>query len=381
MPRRIATATGPHLHEPVAPRRAALSARAARWVIAVAVVVALLPLGWLGLDVFVTHEVQKAFDIFSEGYQATFADVSVQPTRLGATVHEAKLVKPGAGGEKDPYFYAQKVQVGFSWRRLMRGELVTYVDAQKPKVSLILAKQRAKEQLQLEVPDVQRKLKELMDVKVDQVHIKDGELLLVDTTAASAPRLWVHHLEAALDNLEPSPKSEEKLPSTLTLKARFQSSATLTAMLTADPHQMAKTFTGRAELENLKLAELHGLVASKTGLTVDRGTLNLVADVTAQNGVLNGTLKPHVTDAHVTQGAPGADHAINAAFADSAVTLLADRSDGRKTISTVIPLRGTINRPTVDFGPLVLSVLRNAFAIGLDEQWQQPQAEPSPPAR
>jgi hypothetical protein len=56
---------------------------------------------------------------------------------------------------------------------------------------------------------------------------------------------------------------------------------------------------------------------------------------------------------------------LQAGLVDATVSLLSDRVPAREAVAGIIPFSGEITRPDAQILPAVLSVVRNAFVIGL----------------
>src|SRR5204863_8781204 len=50
---------------------------------------------------------------------------------------------------------------------------------------------------------------------------------------------------------------------------------------------------------------------------------------------------------------------------DAAVKLVSDRVPGRNAVTTVVPIKGTLNGPYVQIWPAIFGVMRNVFVQGL----------------
>lgn len=332
---------------------------------------------WFSLDTIATWQTRKAMDQLT-GYRTTFSDVELEPFKLAVTIRNLKVVKESAGGDEQPVFACERLRAGLAPRQLFRGHIVGAGELHNPRVFLINARDKGERQIEPETPHLDEVLEKMIPVKVDRLTVKNGDLTFIDKTVPELPRIRMTEIDATLENLATRPALAEGQPTMIALSALLQRSGRLTGFLTADPLAQGIFFAGRFELKGLKLRELREMVAAKTGVQPAKGTLDLYAEVTAENGRLRGGIKPILKDAEVEAGKDNLGDRLKATFADAALDLMKDEVPGRHAVATIIPIHGTINDPKAQLWPTVLGVVRNAFVLGVNEGYASlppPQAE------
>jgi hypothetical protein len=215
---------------------------------------------------------------------------------------------------------------------------------------------------------------------VARVGVKAGEIHFVDKTEADFPRIWLHDVEATLENLATRVALEKGAPTILAVSGIAQKSAVLSAYVTTDPLAKGLFFAGRFRVANLELTEFKNIVSSETGMRFDKGTLELFAEFDCRDGVLSGGVKPIIRNAHLVQGKPGLLNLLKTVVADAALNLFSDRIEGRNSVATVIPISGRITGPDLQVWPAVVGVIRNSFVQGVSESYAHlppPQAKES----
>ena len=273
----------------------------------------------------------------------------------------------------------ERVQLGIYGRELLHMHLVATIEVDKPRLNLIAAKAETEQQLDPKIPDLSAKLEKIMPLKVDRVQVREAAMLFTDKTKPEFPNIWIHKVDATLENLATRAALSRGEPTSVALSGTIQDSGELSAFLTADPLAKGLFFAGRASIQNFQLNELSRTMASETGLSVSEGTLDLFAEFDCRAGQLEGGVKPVLKNVKVVQGKKGLGNAVKAVLADAAVKVLSDRVEQRDAVATVIPLRGDINNPEIQLWPAVIGVLRNAFVIGVSESYARlPMAEANP---
>jgi hypothetical protein len=346
---------------------------ARRLAIAVLVVVALVVATRLIIDPIAAHETRKALAQM-KGFRGDFArvHVSVFPPRYSIT--RLKLTEAG-GAERAPLFFADAVDVGVDWRRLLHGEVGVGARVLGPKITVTPQKAEAHEPAR--APDVSRQLRDAFPLEIERVEILQGEILYKDTSSPGAPEVWIHRLALTAENLATRKRLTGARPATVSARGLVADSGKMDLFVSADPLASPLAFAGRLEVVGLKLAELYQLIEPKTKLHVPKGTLNVFAEFTAKDGRLHGGIKPVLKNVEVSAGEGGPWNAVKAWAANLGVKMASDRVPERNAVATTVPISGRLADPDVQLWPAVLGVVRNAFVEGVASGFSQlppPQA-------
>ena len=330
---------------------------------------ALFLLIFYGLDPVVEWQTRKRLAMFAPQYTVTYEDARLQPTKLNYVITRVKFMKESAGGEKEPYLYIDRMEMSIYGRELLNGHLVATLEFQKVRMNLIAAKAKSDQQLEAEVPDFSEKLEALFALTVDRVEVRDGEVMFIDKSNKDFPKIWIHAIDGTLENLATRAALARGEPTTLALSGTLQDSGQLSVFVNADPLAKGLSFAGRANLLGFELKELGKTMASESGLTVSKGTLDVFAEFNCKAGRLAGGIKPVLKDVEVEQGKPGVANALKAVLADTAVNVLSNKKGDLDTVATVVPIHGDLTSPDVQLWPAVIGVIRNAFVIGVTESY------------
>ncbi|HET7753606.1 MAG TPA: DUF748 domain-containing protein [Anaeromyxobacteraceae bacterium] len=300
----------------------------------------------------------------TQNYRGRFIDVDVSLHDLSYTIRGLRIEKLSAGGSALPFFEAERVDVGVYWRELLHGNLVAAIRLLRPKLNLVAAEQKRERQLE-ESGKVGFQVAELAPVRLDRVEVQEGQVLFVDATAKERPELWLHGVEATLENFATRKALGEGQPTVLALRGVLQRSGKVTLFATMDPLAKSLTFSGQARLEGLKLVELGELLVAKTGINAKGGTMDMSARFVAENGAIRGGVRPVLKNPEVGQGKPGLWEKLKAGLVDISLDLFSDDIPGRDGVATTIPIRGEVDAPQAQAVPTILGIVRNAFVTGL----------------
>jgi hypothetical protein len=272
-------------------------------------------------------------------------------------------------------------------KELLRGHVVARIDLDRPKLNLVQARDEREEAAEAarpgrdaadvaarsagkpgqeahETPQIGRKLAELSPFLVDRVQIRGGEILWIDAREPKKSRIWLHAIEATLENFASRPALARGEPTVLAARGTLQESGRLSFFATADPLAKKLTFAGQGRLEGLRLAELGELLAAKQEVVPDKGRLDMSIRFRAVEGRLSGGVRPFLQDAGTRPAAPGLGPRLNSFLADASLEIFKDEVPGREAVGTTIPIsgRGRSRPPARPDDP---RVIRNAFVRGL----------------
>jgi hypothetical protein len=334
-----------------------------------AILAGVLLLGRLALNPFAARHTRQVLESL-KGYRGSFDDVSVSLWNLSYTIGGLKLVQvptPPGASEKRPFFYAQRIRIGLHWRDLIhKRELVGTVELDKPKLNLIVGPSEDTSQTKVVDPALGDKIKRLSPLEVERLELKGAEITFTDDTAATSPAIWLHELDATLENFATRVGLTHGEPTTLAASGTLQKSGQVSVFLTADPLDKKLAFAGRAAVEGLLLTDVGNFLVNKADLAPRKGSIDIYAEFDAHDGVIAGGVKPILKDVEVKPAKDGLGPKLKAWIADAALNIFSDRVPGRNATAAVIPMSGTISGPKPQLWPAVWGVLRNAFVTGIE---------------
>ena len=339
------------------------------WLAAVPLTLVLgLVLVFAFLDPIATYATRRALGTL-KGFSTDFADVSLKPFPLTYEIARLKLVEEPALGAA-PLWYAEKTRIELSFLNLLRGRIVGNARIESPKISYVIRKpvqQEIKEtQAKLEPPfrRLAKALESLPPSRIERVEVVDGEMVVEDHREPNRPRFWVHGMDASMENFASNRALSRGRATVIAGSATLMKTGQTSLFISADPLTLPPHFAGRFQVDGLQLADLHQVLASKTGIALPKGEFGLFASFKTEQGHLEGGIKPVLEGMDAKPAEKGIGPKIKAALADVTIDLLKSK-DGEEKVATVIPIRGNLNGPEVQVWPSILGVVRNAFVEGL----------------
>ncbi len=312
----------------------------------------------LALQPLVERRLHHALESM-HGMRGTFARVELNLLHLHAAIRDLRIDSVRSG-KPAPFLYVQRAEAGLYWSELVRGHLVMGVSLERPKVYILPSKEPGKP---LDIAAEMRKIP--LPLRMDRAEIRGGEVVWVNVRDPDKPSLWLHDVEATLENFASRDALSRGEPSILAASGTLQESGKLSVFASADPLAKALTFAGEGRLQGLRLVELGDLLRAAADITPTQGTLDASARFVAKGSHLTGGLRPVAKNPAVQQAKPGLGAKIKAALADLSLEIFSDRVPGRNAVATTIPIRGDLSNPNAPLWPTVFGIFRNAFVTGL----------------
>ncbi len=335
----------------------------------------------LALDPVATHYARKALAGLNEdGYEATFADVSVSGV-LPLSYAIRGLTITEAAQRTEPFFRSDEVRFEVSWRPLLDKKVVAsrvLLDHPTVMVAASADGARSGKASRRSLPEAAAAaLNSIAPLRADRVEVRRGEVILVDPARAGAATARIHHVEGTLDNVVTRADLAGGQPVTAAATGTLQKSGDVRFSLSADPWKNGLTFTGRLEVGNLKLSDLYGLAQAASDPQNARATLDVLASFEVEDGDIAGGVKASTQDVR----APVDEAAVvqmKGALADKSLTIAQDAAPGQEPGSGIVPIRGKATDSQARLWPTAAAVMRNAFVEGLAFALAQIAAAPPP---
>lgn len=300
-----------------------------------------------------------------------YQQLSVSLFPPGIELHNLTLAEQPRVGQEPPLLFAERVRGHLRVGQLLRGEFVVRARMDAPKFSYVVRKSVEREveetarRLEEPVQELLRLVRTLPPLSVERLEVRDGELLIVEAREEGSPSVWVHKLEATVENLPTSAERSGGMPTLLAASGTVQRSGELSLFLTLDPFQSQPTFAGRMRLAGQQLSDFSALTKAKADVIIPKGEMDLSAIFVAREGRILGSLKSEVKNADFKAADEDFGSKLKAALGDAALSLFERDKQGEDRLATVVPINGRLKSPDVGLGAAVTGVLRNAFVEGI----------------
>lgn len=320
------------------------------------------------------------------GYAGSFEDAHVSIIPLFQ--YEVTKLKLEPSDRSRPTLYAEDMVASLDWKWLLRRKI--RIAASVFKGNLVLRETQGKAGTAT-IPDLSGIITRLAPGQLHRVQVRHSELTYVfrnekdekgkEQQAAegrsTVPKLWIHDVEATIENLATRPEFVEGA-TTFAMTGTLNKSGKMTLFATADPLAKGITFAGQMAIKGFDLRDAYNLVDSKSDVAFGKGTLDLLARFGCKAGKLTGAVQPVIKNAEIKAAKEDFGTKVKAWAANLGVDLLSDRVPGRNAVSTVVPIEGNLTDPQIQLWPTIFGVFRNAFVQGIGETFSHlppPRAE------
>ena len=339
-----------------------------RLLIAAAAIVLLLLGLRIALPFWLTDYVNRTLSQL-EGYEGRVEGIDLHLWR-GAYQIEGPAIRrtepPSAGA---PLFEAEVIDLSISWRGLLRGALVGDVMLRRPVLNFVDVPGEA-DQTGAGRP-WQEVARDLMPLHVDYFAVVDGEVHWRNFQSEPPVDVYLQQIELTARNLRNTLGKGDELPATISGEALAMNSGRLELDAAADPLDQPPDFDLDARLLGTQLPELNPWLRAYTGLDAAGGELDMVLELTAQDGELSGYLKPLARNIDLVSAQQ--DPALLDRLYESAAALLGEllENQPRDQLATRVPIEGRLDDAEVGVWPTLVNVLRNAFIEAFQPRFEE----------
>jgi uncharacterized protein DUF748 len=309
----------------------------------------------LALPSWARNKTREALDGL-DGARGDFQDVEVTLFPLRYTVTRLKVTQDDAV-LKQPFFYAERLEVTLRASSLLRGVLAGSVQADRVKFVLEQPKPGGDGRM----PPLSKLLP--MKAVVERLQLHASEVLYVWVREKGRPSLWFHGIEATLENLGSRPGLTEG-PMELVAVGTIGGKGAARVTVTARPHAERLTFHATANLDGFDPAQMNAYLSATKDVTVTPGVFATRMRLRSEAGRLRGVVDPQLRDSGL-QGSGDLGSALKALFGKVAMTMTGP-TEGTGP-GGAIAVTDDLTDPKLQLAPVLEKVVENGFILGLQE--------------
>jgi hypothetical protein len=328
---------------------------------ALAVLVVVLGAARLALPSVLTWYVNRTIDQ-SPLYDGKIGDIDVHLWRGAYTIEDIRLLKT-TGNVPVPLFAARRVDLALQWGALLHGRVVGRIAVDQPELNFVDGEEEGEDQTGAGGPWL-KIIDELFPFQINSAVVRDGSVHF--RAFATDPPLDVAltQVEATLENLGNINDDITPLNATVEATALAMGHAPVELEVKLDPTSYRPTFELALRLLRLDVTKTNDLVRAYGGFEFESGWFDLVVELDANEGALEGYVKPLYRNLQVLSLSQDlAEDNVLQVFWEALVGGVSEllENQPRNQFATVIPFTGQIEDPKVDILSTIFNVLRNAF--------------------
>lgn len=302
-------------------------------------------------------------------YEGSVGNVDVALYRGAYEIHD--LVMRKRGGRVPVHFLdAPLVDVSVQWLELLHGKLVGEMLLEQPQLNFVAGPTEAERQTGVAGEGQWRRLvKGLFPAKFNRVEVRDGSIHFRNFKADGTVDVFVKNVDLVAGNLEDTQHTNAKRAGRVEMRGRFEGSGNLILHSTVEPDADEPSFDCDLIIRDADLRAWNDFLRAYAGIDVERGKLNLYAELHAENGAFHGYLKPFFKDVEVLGWSKLVEQSpLTSAWeviVEGLLQVFRSRS-GDDDVASRIPIAGSVNDGGAEFWPALGSAFYNAFIEGLE---------------
>jgi uncharacterized protein involved in outer membrane biogenesis len=333
-----------------------------RILVATLVVLAVILIGVrLALPTWLRWYVNRTIDR-STVYQGTIGDVDIHLLTGGYTIRDIQLSKV-TGNVPVPFFTAKRLDLHLEWNALLHGKLVGQVVMVQPELNFVDSKDAASSQTSGGGPWLQV-LSELFPFDINSCIIKNGAIHFRAFDTNPPVDVYLASLHADIENLTNIHHDTAPLVTSVKASALAMGQAKFEFEMKLNPFSYKPSFELAVRLIGLDVTQINGLTQAYGDFDFKRGTFDLVTELNARAGTLQGYVKPLFRRVQVFSLKQDIQNDNPLQFFWQAlvgVTSQVFKNQQRDQLATLIPVSGSLEGPQTDILSTVGNVLKNAF--------------------
>jgi hypothetical protein len=296
-------------------------------------------------------------------YEGRIGDITLNLWRGAYSIADIRLIKK-TGNVPTPLFYAKRLELAIQWDAILHGKMVGQVVMEKPELNFVDASDDSESQTGAGGPWLQT-LTALFPFQLNSMQIHDGTIHFRSYKREKPVDVYLSNLEASVDDLTNVQNRTTPMLTTVRAKALAMDQAKFEFRMKMDPFSYRPTFQLAVRLIGLDVTKINDLALTYGQFDFKRGWFDLVIEVDASEGQLQGYAKPLFRSLKVfdiVDDLKNDDNPVQyfwQALLGVATGLLKNQS--RDQFGTLIPFTGDLSEPDTDILSTIGNILRNAF--------------------
>ena len=295
-------------------------------------------------------------------YDGKIGDIDVHLWRGAYSIEDIRLVKT-TGNVPVPLFHAKRLDLAIEWRALFSGKIVGRVAIEQPELNFVDAGEKGESQTGVGGPWL-KILEDLFPFKINSLYVNQGSIHFRAFDTEPPLDMYIADLNAAILNLSNIHDDVTPLISTVEARGMVLGHAPLEYKMKFDPFSYRPTFNLAVRLIGLDVTKTNALTRAYGAFDFERGWFDLVVEMDAKEGGVEGYVKPLFRDLRVLSLRQDIkeDNVIQFFWeALLGVTTGILKNPPRDQFGTVVNFTGDLSNPRLNILEILGNVLRNAF--------------------
>lgn len=296
------------------------------------------------------------------GFSVTIDDVDLAIIRGGVNF-EGVDVQELATETTVPFVYIDVADILFDWSALFHGKIVCEVKLDSLEVNFV---QRPGNPQDTSRVSMVKQLAEVPPLKVNLFEVKNGHISYKDFQAEPDVDIDIRDLYLKAENLSNAVAEEDTLPGKIFAEGTTIGGGALEAKANVNVMKEPADFDFNLNLEGADLVELNNFFQAYGKFDFQQGTISVVMEMAAADGIVDGYVKPELKNFDVIdkqeREEQGFFRNLYERIVGAGTKVLSVKED---KLATQIPIEGSIEGPTAQVIPTLYTLVKNAWVEGL----------------
>jgi len=296
-------------------------------------------------------------------YEGRIGDVTLHLWRGAYSISDIRLLKR-TGNVPVPLFSAKRLELAVQWNAILHRRIVAQVVFEQPQVNFVAPSDESEGQSGGGTAWLQV-IQQLSPFKINRTEIHNGAIHFRSYVQQKPVDVYLSHLEAQVGNLTNIQGQSTPRMATVDAKGLAMDQADFEFHMKLNPFSYRPDFKMAVLLQGLDVTALNDLAHTYGGFDFKGGWFDLVVEAQANEGQLEGYVKPLFRNLKIFDVVEDVKYDANALQffwqAILGVTTGILKNQPRDQFGTNIPFTGDLTQPNMDILGAIGNVLRNAF--------------------
>src|SRR5690554_1406066 len=269
-----------------------------------------------------------------------------------------------------PFFAADSIELSISWSALWHRAIVAEAHLWGPSLHFVDGEEDGFQGGG--GTDWRDQLQQLIPIRIDVLQISDGQVNFHNFKSEPVVHLTLTDVQASFSNISNADRSENAVPAEFQVEAYVFEDAHGTASGSLDPLGEFDNFNIDLRVTDVDLTLMNSLTEAYGNFDFETGTGDLVMELQAIDGQLDGYLRPLLDNVAILDLESDLEQGVLSAAWEAFIGGLGRifRNQPEDRIAAEVEVSGNLTQQEVSPWQAFLSIMRNAFIEVYDSQFR-----------
>lgn len=300
----------------------------------------------------------------------------------GAYSIDGLVIQKRTGKTREPFVRVEHIDFSIAWRELLRGKLVSDIDALRPSLTFIAAPFAGSSQMETD-HRWQDVIEDIFPIDITYLRIRDGQIRYINEGMKPRVDVRVAHVQGLATGLRNrSDETKEEFPAKISVTGETIGGGKLSINTEAEPLAVEPHFLLKLQVESVSMPALNEFLRAYANVDVSAGTFNGYVEMVARDGKYNGYFKPFFENVNFKER-PGDKTPFGQQVWEGVVRAFAwvFKNHQKDDVATRVPFEGEFGKTSIGVWETVKMVVRHAFIEPLQHKLDSKPGPENVPAK